>query len=263
MLIADMHIHSTFSDGKLTIPALVDFYGTQGFGAIAITDHLCEEKSIIGKAGHYIGHSLTRATFPLYIEILKSEAKRAWSKYRMVLIPGYELSKNSILNHRSAHILGLGISEYLPADGDVIGLVRAIRNQGAIAIAAHPVSTRKIEKQTYHLWDRKEELSEEFDAWEVASGPYLFDEVLKSSLPKIASSDLHHPNQINSWKTVFECERHPEAIFEAIRRQNLSFRFYYQEEDDDLRSRIRPSHLDSGYLSDPLRDLAIPETLSG
>src|SRR5690242_5569816 len=96
MIIADLHIHSTFSDGKLPIPKLVDLYGSLGFGAIAITDHLCEEKSVIGKAAHYIGHSLTRASFPLYMEILKSEAERAWDKYRMIVIPGVELSKNSI-----------------------------------------------------------------------------------------------------------------------------------------------------------------------
>jgi len=107
MMLADFHMHSTFSDGKLTIPELVDLFGSQGFGAIAITDHLCEAESFIGKAARYIGHTLTPATFPLYSEILKSEATRAWKKYRMVVMPGMELSKNSISNSRSAHILAL------------------------------------------------------------------------------------------------------------------------------------------------------------
>src|SRR4051812_14245648 len=103
MILADLHIHSTFSDGKLTIPELVDLYGSLKFGAIAITDHLCEENSWLGRAAHSIGHTLTPATYPLYIEILKSEAQRAWDQYRMLVIPGFELSKNSISNHRSAH----------------------------------------------------------------------------------------------------------------------------------------------------------------
>ena len=94
-MLADFHVHSTFSDGKLSIPEVVDLFGSRGFGAIAITDHLCEERTLIGKA-------------------------------------------------------------------------------------AHPVSTRKPEKQTYYLWDRRKELAGEFDAWEVASGPYLFSEVLQS-----------------------------------------------------------------------------------
>lgn len=261
MLMTDLHIHSTFSDGKLPIPALIDLYGSRGFGAIAITDHLCEEKGVIGRAAHYIGHSLTRASFPIYMEILKSEAQRAWSKYRMVVIPGIELSKNSISNHRSAHILGLGVSKFIPADGDIVDLTHSIRSQGGIAIAAHPVSTRKWEKQTYHLWDRKDELRKHFDAWEVASGPYLFDEVLRANLPKVASSDLHHPRQLHSWKTVFECERNPEAILDAVRKQKLSFKFYNMEADYDLGNWINSYDLDNSYLSDSLRPVVSVEAL--
>ena len=226
MFLADLHVHSTFSDGKFSIPELVDFYGVLGFGALGVTDHLCEENTLIGKAAKVIGHTLTRQSFPAYLEVLAREAERAWDQYRMVLIPGFELSKNSISNHRSAHIVALGVSEFIQADPDVLDLARTIRAQGALAIAAHPVSTRKIEKQTFHLWDRRAELAQEFDAWEVASGPYIFDEVLHSGLPKVASSDLHVPRQIRAWKTQFHCERSEDAIFEAIRRQDLGFHFF-------------------------------------
>jgi PHP family Zn ribbon phosphoesterase len=232
MFLADLHIHSTFSDGKLTIPELVDFYGKKGFGAIAITDHLCEEKSVIGKAAKVIGHTLTPASFPFYLGILKSEAERAMDQYGMVVIPGFELSKNSISNHRSAHILGIGVNDFIWADADVVKLARGIRAQGALAIAAHPVSTRKAEKQTYHLWDRRRELAPEFDAWEIASGPYIFDEVKDSGLPVVASSDLHHPKQIQAWKTVFECEKNPDAILDAIRKQKLGIHFYDGSEEE-------------------------------
>jgi predicted metal-dependent phosphoesterase TrpH len=227
--LGDFHIHSDFSDGKLTIPQLVDLYGTRGFGAISITDHICERGSMIGKAAHITGRTLTPGTFPLYREILLSEAERAWELYRMVLIPGFELTKVSVSNYRSAHLLGLGIREFTTADTDAIAMARAIRAQGGLAIAAHPVSTRKLEKQTYYLWDRRQELAAELDAWEVASGPYLFDEVAESGLPMIANSDLHDPRQMTSWKTEFDCERHPEAILDAIRKQELRFYFYDEE----------------------------------
>jgi hypothetical protein len=230
-------MHSTFSDGKLTIPQLVDLFGQQGFGAIAITDHLCETSTVIGKAAGYLGHTLTRESFPRYLEILKEEGERAWRQYRMVVIPGFELTKNSVFNHRSAHVLGLGISDYIPADGDPKSLARAIRAQGGVAIAAHPVSTRKFEKQTYQLWDHRVELEKEFDAWEVASGPYLFHEVLRSSFPLVASSDLHHPNQLSSWKTIFTCEKSIPAILDAIRKQDLEFRYY------DSKAPARPNEL--------------------
>jgi len=210
----------------MTIPEVVDFYGSRGFGCIAITDHICETRTVMGAAAGYFGYTLTPATFPIYMEILRSEAERAWDRYKMVLFPGFELSKNSWSNHRSAHILGLGVSTFVPADGDVVDLARAIRAQGGLAIAAHPVSTGKLEPQTYHLWNRRHELRQELDAWEVASGPVIFDEVRDSGLPMVASSDLHHPRQINAWKTLLDCERHPEAVLEAIRKQRVEFRFH-------------------------------------
>lgn len=226
MFLADLHVHSNFSDGQMSIPELVDFYGQRGFGAIAITDHICEDRSFLGLAASYLKLSLTQQTFPLYMQTLKLEAERALREYNMVVIAGFELSKNSWFNHRSAHVIGLGVSEIVKADGDIKDLARAIRSQGGLAVAAHPVSTRKFEPQTFHLWNRREELKTEFDAWEVASGPHFFEEVYASGLPMIATSDLHRKNQIESWKTLFRCARTQEAIFDAIRTQRLEFQFY-------------------------------------
>jgi predicted metal-dependent phosphoesterase TrpH len=143
----------------------------------------------------------------------------------MIVFAGYELSKNTVSNSRSAHILGLGVTDWVSADLDPIEISKKLHDQGALCIAAHPVSTRKWEKQTYYLWDRRRELESHFDAWEVASGPYLFDEVLSERLPMIASSDLHVPRQFRSWKTSFECEKHPQAILEALRKQEVRFEF--------------------------------------
>jgi len=226
MFLADFHVHSNFSDGRHPIPELVDYFGSLGFGAVAFTDHLCENQTVIGKASAYLGCTLTPATFPLYLEILKSEAERAWDRYRMVVIPGIELTKNSLLNHRSAHILALGTRQWITANADLPEIGKSIRAAGGLSIAAHPVWTRKMEKQTYEIWDRREELATAFDAWEVASGPFLFEEVRRTKLPKIASSDLHVKRQMTSWKTVLHCERKEEAILEAIRLQKIDFQFY-------------------------------------
>jgi predicted metal-dependent phosphoesterase TrpH len=226
MFLADFHLHTNLSDGKIPMRELVDMHGERGFGAIAITDHLCEQISLLGRASRYLGLSLSDQMFPKYMEMIAEEAERAWKRYRMVVLPGFEITKNSLNNHRSAHMLAIGTTRIVDPNLDFPALCREIRANGGITVAAHPVSTRKFEKQTFELWDRRKELAPFFDAWEVASGPYLFDEVLKSGLPMIASSDMHVPKQIRSWKTVLECERHPEAILDAIRRQNLSFKFY-------------------------------------
>lgn len=230
MFLADLHVHSTFSDGKLTIPELVDHYGQRGFGCIAVTDHVCENATFLGKAAAYLNCTLNPSSFPHYLETLRAEGERAMDQYGMIVIPGFELTKNSWSNHRSAHILGIGIESFCAADGDIKDLTRAIRADGGIAVAAHPVSTKRFEPQTYHLWSRRDELAGEFDAWEIASGPLLFDEVARSGLPVIATSDFHHPKQINAWKTVFECERHPGAILEAVRSQEITLKFYQDPE---------------------------------
>lgn len=226
MFLADLHVHSRFSDGRMTIAELVDFYGQRNFGAIAVTDHLCENSTVMGIAARYMNITLTTKTFPRYMETLRKEAERAWDLYRMVVIPGFELTKNSFANHRSAHILGLGISRFVGAEGEISQLTRAIRSQGALAVAAHPVPTGKAEIQTLHLWSRREELREEFDAWEVASGTDLFPEVARSGLPLLATSDFHRSKDISGYKTVFRCERRADAILEAIRAQELEFNYY-------------------------------------
>lgn len=251
-MLCDFHIHSQFSDGQLTIPQLIDLYGARGFGAIAITDHLCEEQTLLGKSAHWLGRTLTRENFDLYIQILRNEAERAWEQYRMLVLPGYELTKNSLNNHRSAHVVALGVTEYLSADGDVVESARAIRNLGGLAIAAHPVSTGTWEPQTYHLWSRRDELAQEFDAWEVASGAAFFNVVAESGLPLIASSDLHAKKQIQSWKTRLRCERHPEAVLDAIRQQQVEFVFF-EEKSEIAESWMRPHSLPTllSYRSPP------------
>src|SRR5208337_3387281 len=49
MLLCDFHIHTNYSDGKLSVPEVVDFYGERGFDCICITDHLADPKRLLGK----------------------------------------------------------------------------------------------------------------------------------------------------------------------------------------------------------------------
>ena len=245
MLLCDFHIHTNFSDGQMSLSEVVDFYGQRGFDAIAVTDHVCDHSSFLGSAAHFLSKTVTENQFASYLEALEREAHRAWKDYRMVLLPGFELTKNSLSNHRSAHILGIGIHEYINPRQDALNLICAIKDQGGLAIAAHPVDTRMKEPQTYHLWNRREELRNHFDAWEVASGPHFFDEVEREGLPLIASSDLHVPRHIHGWKTLVHAEKHPVAIMDAIRKQQVRFYFYKEEE----------------YKMKPLK-ISLPEWLS-
>ena len=247
MMLADLHIHSKYSDGKLSIPDLVDFYGKRGFKVIAITDHLCEEETFLGKASLFLKKTLSAHNFHEYLETIKVQGKRALKQYGMLVIAGVEITKNSLSFHRSAHILAVGITDYISADGSILEILKKIKAQGALAIAAHPVSTKKIEHQTYHLWDQRQVLAEYFDAWEVASGPHIFEEVMNSGLPIIASSDFHHEKHIRSWKSLLNCELNLASIKSAIREQKIEFTFY--EDEAQVKSRMRISLSHSGSSS--------------
>lgn len=239
MFLADFHVHTNFSDGQLSMREVVDFYGRQGFGCIAITDHLCEQRTLFGRAARALDLSLTPANYQAYLDAFDCEAARAWDQYGMVLLSGYEISKNYVSNARSAHILAIGVRGYIAPEKDAVEIARDIHAEGGLCVAAHPVWTRKAEKQTYYLWDRREELRGHIDAWEVASGRTWFSEVEKSGLPILANSDLHRPEQIRAWKTVLHCERHPEAIVEAVRTQQIGFHFFVPQMNE-LPAMLRP-----------------------
>jgi predicted metal-dependent phosphoesterase TrpH len=219
----DLHIHSQFSDGKLTISEIVDIYGRRGFGAIAITDHLCEQKNIIGRFSHKMNFSLSSANFAKYMEEIQIQGERALSEYGMLVIPGYEITKNSFANHRSAHILILGTQKYIEPELSVDEILAKAKNIGAFTVAAHPFHTGALEFQTFHLWSRREQLRHLIDAWEVNSRKVISQEVLTSGLPLIANSDFHHPGHLQSWKTKVYSAQNQTGIFASIKNQNLDF----------------------------------------
>jgi hypothetical protein len=219
----DLHIHSQFSDGKLSIGEIVDLYGRRNFGAIAITDHLCEKMGVIGRVSHGLRYSLTKESFSPYLETLKREADRAMKKYGMLLIPGFEITKNSFINHRSAHILILGTTEFIDPELSVDEILERAKAARAFTIAAHPFHTGEFEFQTFHLWSRREKIKGLIDAWEVNCRRAISSEILTAHLPLIANSDFHHWGHFASWKTRVLAEPEIQSVFDGIRLQKIDF----------------------------------------
>ena len=52
-------------------------------------------------------------------------------------------------------------------------------------------------------------------------------------LPYLANSDFHKPKHIYSWKTLVNCEKHPEAIKECIRKNERIAITLYREDVSD------------------------------
>lgn len=81
MIKADLHMHSTVSDGSFTIPELIEFAKKKGLDAIAVTDH---------------------DTVSHFQQIPQIE-------HRVKVIPGIEISAYDYENNFKVHMLGYGI----------------------------------------------------------------------------------------------------------------------------------------------------------
>lgn len=216
----DLHIHSNFSDGKLSIPAIVDLYGTKGFGAIAITDHLADSNTLTGFVTHKLNYSLSEKNMDEYLQVIRKETKRAKENYNMILISGVEVTLNSWSKQKGAHIVFLNIDNYIDPNKSIEKLLED--NHKYFSIAAHPLWEESYEFKTTYLWDNRLKLSSLIDAWECATAHKFSKEVYESHLPIIASSDFHNLNRFESWKSqTFLEDLNIENLFHQISNRNI------------------------------------------
>lgn len=228
LLLCDLHTHTTWSDGKLTVPGMVDFYGQRGFDALCITDHLCDPKRLLGKLVNLTGLVIPPGDVEAYFEEIEREKRRAWAKYDLLLMTGVEFNKDGYTARTSTHLLGVDLKQPIDPSLDIKGLIAEIHAQGALAVASHPHEMKsEWGKDTLYLWEHVDEYASLIDAWEVANRDDIFNPVGLKKLPFIANSDFHKPKHIHSWKTLLYCEKEAEAIKHCIRvNRDVSITLY-------------------------------------
>ena len=227
-LLCDFHIHSNYSDGSLTVPELVDFYGPRGFDCICVTDHLADPRRVIGKLSKLSNLVLAESQLEEYFEVLDRERRRAWRKYGMLLLSGIEFNKDGLTKKSSAHLLGIDMQMPIASSLDLPETIAQLHAQGALAVASHPhVFKSEWGKNTLYLWENQDEFAPLLDAWEIANRNDIFAPVGLKRLPFIANSDFHKPKHIYSWKTLLQCEKDRDAIKSCIRRnEHVSITLY-------------------------------------
>jgi predicted metal-dependent phosphoesterase TrpH len=219
MLLCDFHIHSNYSDGKLSVPEIIDFYGEHGFDCICITDHLADPKRLIGKLSELANLTLGREQVEEYFAVIERERQRAWRRYKMLVLTGIEFNKDGYTRKTSAHLLGIDLKAPIDASLDIPELIAQIHAQGGLAVASHPhIMKSEWGKNTLYLWENQEKFAPLLDAWEIANRNNIFNDIGLKRLPFIANSDFHKPKHIYSWKTLICCEKDAEAIKDCIRR---------------------------------------------
>jgi len=88
LLLCELHAHTTWSDGQLTLSELselVDLYGRSGFDVLCVTDHAVRLDDPAPRA-------VDSWTWPAYTAAVRAEAERALAEYDLHVIQGLELS---------------------------------------------------------------------------------------------------------------------------------------------------------------------------
>ena len=224
-LLCDFHVHTKWSDGKLSVREVVDLYGATGkFDVIAITDHILMEKDLLARAARIatLGQrrfGLREEDFASYLADIRKEAERAVKQYGMLVVAGVEVTQNRLRGRKNSHIIALDIKKFISADQSAEAILREIRRQGALSVACHPHHRPpgRFEISTCYLWDHREELSDLVDVWEAANRDDLFAVTSMKHYPYVANSDFHKPKHLYSWKTLVRCEKSWPAVRQALR----------------------------------------------
>lgn len=180
---ADIHIHTTYSDGLMTPEAVVEYAATAtDLKVIAIADH------------DTIGGALA--------------ARRYWGRYQRAF--GHlEIIIASEITSCDGDILGLFLRHDVPAGMSAFHTVEAIHAQGGLAIAVHPYSfllpgvVKGVKGQIHAV---------PFDGVEIRNGTptEFFSNYLaqwrnrrQRALPEVGGSDAHYLPTVGQTYTLF------------------------------------------------------------
>lgn len=190
---ANLHAHSTGSDGKLTPEQLRDKYRDEGYGVLCITDH-----------------NVITPTDGL-------------SDDRILVLPGAELNPmHAPSDHASFHLVGINITKPIHNRELTPSLVfREVNEQGGVGILAHPawgghnmMELLGVEGfvgiEVYNHLARKSAQGESSQIW---------DQMLEARGPiwGVSVDDIHGPEgAFGGWTWIKARERTVNAVAEAL-----------------------------------------------
>jgi predicted metal-dependent phosphoesterase TrpH len=180
---ADLHMHTTVSDGLATVRDLLEFVvKRRKLDVIAITDHDRIEGSLW--------------------------AYERRDRYPFDIVPGMEVSS------AGGHVLALWVTKLIPANMSLEETIAAIHEQGGLAVLAHPFHVQmRFVARNAPRYLRKPQLLLEWglDALEVHNAGMLTpgcNLVARSvakriGIPQIGNSDAHTLGAVGSGWTRF------------------------------------------------------------
>ena len=182
---ADLHMHSTYSDGCATIDEILEYVQQKtDLDVIALTDH-----DVIDGA-------------------LRTRDLWARSSYRFDFVVGEEVSTSE------GHLLGLFIEKRVPAGLSMERSIDLIHEQGGLAVVAHPLHRFFRHSCKREVLDRiavaQDTWLDGIETWNASfCGIYANAVAMNANrtaynIPELGNSDAHMLSAIGSGVTWFE-----------------------------------------------------------
>jgi hypothetical protein len=218
-LLCELHAHTRWSDGELTVAELVDLHGRCGFDVLCVTDHVVRANDPWRFEEGLRFRSLDAATFPPYLAEIEREAARAWRTYGLLVIPGLELTFNDREPVQAAHAVAVGLRQLVSVDDGIAGAMRTASEAGAAVIAAHPSADEPgaVRGRLTKRFSHDAGLRELAHRFELFNRSQLFGWVAEAGLPAVASGDVHHAGHVTGWKTLLPTSHEESAVVEYLR----------------------------------------------
>jgi hypothetical protein len=156
-LLCDFHVHTTWSDGALSLREVIDLYGrTRKFDVIAITDHILMKKDLLARVGRLAtmgrrAFGIREDRFKAYLDEIAAEGRRAMSLYGLLVLPGAEITQNRLNGRKNSHIIALDIKQYISADLTADEILREIPAAGCAQHRLPSASPHDAADRDQHL----------------------------------------------------------------------------------------------------------------
>jgi predicted metal-dependent phosphoesterase TrpH len=211
-LLCELHAHTTWSDGALSVRELVDLYGGAGFDVLAVTDH------VVRSSDEHAG--IRAASYGRYLDELRAEGDRALASYGLLVVPGLELTDDDADPRRAAHALALGVRRFIGLDRGLDAALAEAEDAGAALVAAHPytlAATETSHRTTARFAEEPEWAAQAVHRFELCNRHDFFEWVARARLPVVANGDFHRPEHLATWKTLVPAERTEDAVVAYLR----------------------------------------------
>lgn len=211
---ANLHTHTTMSDGRLTPAEAIDRYRELGYTVLALTDH-----DTVGPKANRDDPKKAETTWPW------QRFDRDAAKLGMLAIEGNEISK---VHHIGSYFTGYGNAEVESAEQ----VMEEIAQRGGLAVMFHPGRYDYspewyvgLFKRFPHLvgvevCNRADRYPTDLDLW---------DDILEMTMPGqpiwgFANDDMHLPEEVGrSWEILLL----PKLTAENVREAMMTGRFYF------------------------------------